>query len=178
MPSLTVGGSGALYIVISGACVGFLAGLSVSPVAGALLSTVTALVVGVTSTLAGVQISKAGSDAFKSDGSRVTVSALPGALLVVGIVVGSTIGIYTRTHDWLGAHAAGRQPGKMQDAGVLYSAPTSECSDWHGIEDESALRANLIGSKTVNGIPRLLPVVESCGNKQCLEAVVELLCAR
>jgi hypothetical protein len=178
MPSLKVSGSGALYIVISGACVGFLAGLSVSPVAGALLSTVTALVVGITSTLAGVQITNPNNDASKSPGSRVTVSALPAAVLVVGIVVGSIIGIYTRTHDWLGARSAGQQAGNVQDAGVLYSGQTSECSDWRGIEDESALRANLIGSKTVKGVPKLLNVVQSCGNKPCLEAVVELLCAK
>ncbi len=91
---------------ISGACVGFLAGLSVSPgVAAALLSSVGALVVGVTSVLAGLSTGESASDADNSPRlgrSSIAVNPLPVTVLLMGIVTGVVAGIVTRSHDWLG----------------------------------------------------------------------------
>jgi len=171
-------GLGAVYIALSGGCVGFLAGLSVSPVAGALLSAITALVVGITGTLAGVQVSGAGDSTANALGPRITVNALPVALLLMGMVAGSVIGVATRTHNWLGVPTADKQQsGNVQSPGVLYSARTSECSEWRAIEAENPLKENLIASETIKGNSKLSNLVQACDNKQCLDAVVELLCS-
>ncbi len=191
----------AVCITISGGCVGFITGLSVSPVAGVVLSSVVAVVVALTSALAGL-----GTDPSPDEPggklslrrTRVAVNPLPVTLLLLGMVAGSIAGIWTRTHDWLGTlNTSGTTgtsetgPSKEQKsgpattgetgksrAGVLYSAEASECSDWHGINDAAVLRANMVQSKTVSSKPSLVRLTIGCSNFDCLQGLVEALCSK
>jgi hypothetical protein len=179
-------GGRAACIVISGSCVGYLAGLSVSPVAGVVLSGVVAVVVALTSALAGLGTEIPSSEATAKSPVRRTpmaVNPVPVTLLLLGIVAGSTTGIWSRTHDWLGTLKPGGTVGasetaKKASAGVLYRAEATECSDWRGMNDVTALRENMGQSKSVTSQPGASAAVKKCATLECLGGVIEVLCQR
>jgi len=82
-------------LLICGAGIGILLGLSASPVLNIIVGSVIALVGGIIGGLSGL---KSDSDAPRR---RSSVSALPLATLVIGLVVGSLLGIYIRNYDLL-----------------------------------------------------------------------------
>jgi hypothetical protein len=105
-------------ISVSGFGIGFLVGLSASPVVNALLAGILSLVAAVVGALCGIRIEKSkpepklGQDPDaenKDQGSQLEwdtfpfaarVSPLPMAFLVIAIVAGSLVGLYARTHEW------------------------------------------------------------------------------
>jgi len=100
--------------------VGWLLGMSASPVLHLVVSSIIALVGAVVGALAGIHAESAvsnqkdtpeppitgnGSHAPDSPKSRLrplNVNPMPLGVLVVGILVGSCVGVYVRTNDWLG----------------------------------------------------------------------------
>jgi hypothetical protein len=101
-------------IFLSGFCIGFLVGLSASPVVNALIGGIVSLAAGVVSALCGVRLEKsepkdspAGEEQNEGIGSPGSVSAfsaqvspVPIAFLIVSIVLGSLLGLQARTHEW------------------------------------------------------------------------------
>lgn len=89
--------------VISGLAVGWLIGLSVSPILQTVLTSLLAVIAGVTSVLAGLSSDK------DADGSPPTgkyqINPAPVMFLVLGVAVGASCGVYARTNLWLGADA-------------------------------------------------------------------------
>lgn len=97
----------------SGIAIGWLVGLSVSPVVQGVITTVLALVGGVVSTLAvpppnnsdsvNAERTEAadGNSVAKKLARSTAGSVLPLSLMFVGIAMGTSCGIYARTHDLL-----------------------------------------------------------------------------
>jgi hypothetical protein len=108
-----------LAISLTGLGIGFLVGLSASPVVNGLLTGIVTLVAAVVGALCGVRLEKSKpedklaenpDDKNKDQGSRLEwnafpftarVSPAPMAFLVITIVAGSLLGLYARTHEWL-----------------------------------------------------------------------------
>ena len=101
-------------IFISGLCIGFLVGLSASPVVNALIGGIVSLAAGVVSALCGVRLEKTepndspagegqnkGSESLsRSSAFSAQVSPVPIAFLIVSIVLGSLLGLTARTQEW------------------------------------------------------------------------------
>ncbi|CAA6810773.1 MAG: Unknown protein [uncultured Sulfurovum sp.] len=96
--NLTFGKISSLLIIGFG--VGWLAGLSVSPIVSTLISTIVGVSVTVVSVMSGLSF----SSNIKEESKRVPwkIHPAPIALLVFGIIFGSGAGIYVRTHNVLG----------------------------------------------------------------------------
>ena len=100
-------------VLVCGTAIGWLVGLSVSPVVQGVITTVLALVATVVSALPAVQGNSGNSlDAERTESrngnlvsSRLALSArppvLPLMLMLLGLALGSSCGIYARTHDLL-----------------------------------------------------------------------------
>lgn len=170
------------WIVLSGVLIGFLTGLSVSPVTSIVLTSVVAVVVATTSAVAAIT-SKAG-DSNPDARAWPEVNPMPVAVLLVGITAGSMIGIFTRSHDWLGTIQSSRTGtttlSTMSDteqkarSGVLFRAETSECNDWRTISEQEPLRERL--KKGVPVDSSLSRIISGCRDLDCLRAVTELRC--
>lgn len=175
----------AACIGVSGGCLGYLVGLSVSPVAGIVLTSLVAVVVALTSALAGLNIGTSPQDPDRKlplRRTRVSVNPVPVSLLLVGLTAGSIVGILTRTHNLLGTStksgAIGMSDGEQKArAGVLYGAEASECDDLRGISDREALRASM--AKTFGGNSGPVRVIDGCGgNRACWQALIEVMCGK
>ena len=92
-----------LSLLVSGLCVGWLIGLSISPVLQTVLTSVLALVTGAVSVLAGLSV--ADGDGGDKPRRRVKVTPVPVAMLVLGIAIGAPFGIHARTNLWFGPNA-------------------------------------------------------------------------
>lgn len=98
----------------TGLGMGFLVGLSASPVVSALIGGIVSLAAGVVSALCGVRLDKGEGEespaeespnlavASQKHGSAFTahVNPLPIAFLVISIVLGSLVGLLARTQEW------------------------------------------------------------------------------
>jgi hypothetical protein len=103
-------------VFVCGLGVGWLLGLSASPTIQAAIAGLLAIVSAATCAMVGVKVAnqeKEHPPAEASDQDRpaavdrhLSVSAIPAAALVVGIVIGSSLGVVARTNEWLGADAA------------------------------------------------------------------------
>ncbi len=103
-----------LYLLLSGMGVGWLAGLSVSPIIHIILTSLMAAVVSVTSALAGLNSGKVEEVEPSEDESnhlqpetrkpkfQVQVNPLPVTCMIVGLAIGSSAGVFVRTNNWLG----------------------------------------------------------------------------
>jgi hypothetical protein len=135
------------WVAVSGACIGFLAGLSVSPVAGVLLSGIGALAGGMTSTLAGLGIEALPdnqTDRPNAPDIRIA-NPIPVSLLLLGMVLGTVLGVWVRTHDYLGAP----QGGRTTDGGNLSSGKNGTGRSG-GTEEGGS--PTLTQTKSTNGI--------------------------
>ncbi len=101
----------ALCLFASGCGVGWMVGLSVSPIVQTLVGSVVALIVTLASGLAGIKASAQDAPSSGQSPTPATVGGrifkhsldpVPIALFVVGLALGSSVGIYARTNNWLG----------------------------------------------------------------------------
>jgi hypothetical protein len=113
---------GAICLVVSGAGIGWLMGPSMSPVLHIVVAGLLTLIAGAVAALTGLN-GTAGPEAMEESPPKKPedsapsappaklqnrfeprrVTAVPLACFIVGIVLGSSLGIYGRTQDWLGA---------------------------------------------------------------------------
>lgn len=99
-----------IYTLFSGIGLGIILGLSVSPVLYIVVSSIIALVVSVVSGLAGLVVEPENKISTKDDevdnGKRkgvIKVNPLPMTTMIMGLVLGTFVGIYIRSNDLLGA---------------------------------------------------------------------------
>ena len=101
-----------ICLVISGMGIGWLLGLSVSPVLHIIVASVIALVMGIVGALAGLDINP-GSERNDSESNElkispreklVKISPFPMTALIAGLVIGACFGVYARANELLGAN--------------------------------------------------------------------------
>jgi hypothetical protein len=165
--------SNAFALLITGFGIGWLAGLSLSPVIGTILAGIMGAASGVVAAVASV-----GSDIL-----RRRVNAWPAAVLVVGVVVGSSTGIVARSRNLFGSAVIGEQvesvpSGSMvQDPRVLagltalYSAGSDDCKRLLGSPDQA-----LIGALETSRFPWAQRLAKRVSDPKVLREVVECLC--
>lgn len=182
----------AVAIVVSGAGIGWLLGLSASPVLHIVIASIMAIAGGVVATLA----NPPGRDDASTMARTLGASPAPLALLLAGIAVGSGAGIYARTNEvfvrpravidrWVNL---GLDRVRVTDAlfeqlhpaatdgrantGLLFGVSVRDC-DFVRLQTGSALRARL---ETLDRKP-LHAALERCSSDECLEALRDLICA-
>jgi hypothetical protein len=115
-----------ICLILCGLTVGWLIGLSISPILSIVVASILTLVVAAVSAIAGLDVvgpeAKAKAVGQEKNGETTpsnldspspvartrnwdsrSVSIVPLALFLVGIVLGASLGTYARSHDWLGA---------------------------------------------------------------------------
>lgn len=113
-------------LLIAGVGIGCLVGLSVSPVISIVITSVTGSAAAVVAALGSVE-SKSGDGETKpaASAARRKVNPWPLAALVVGLLIGSIIGILARNNHWFGSDSSGEitkwinlglDQGKVRDA--------------------------------------------------------------
>jgi hypothetical protein len=122
-------------LLVIGFGIGWLTGLSVTPVVAAVLTTLLALASSLVAVLQVIDQRQSGNLPLKLP----SANAGPLAALVTGIAVGATGGIIARTHHWLEPY--GSEIIRASDAGVLFGFESSECDSLY----QSWLNRNIIG---------------------------------
>jgi hypothetical protein len=100
-----------IYLLVTGLGLGWIVGLSVSPVVHILLGSILALVVSLASAISGLskpdEIKELNipteTTSIIQKASHIHLDPRPIAFFIIGIAIGSAIGIYARTNDWLSA---------------------------------------------------------------------------
>jgi hypothetical protein len=113
-------------LLVPGAALGWMVGMSVSPVAQTIVTAVGTVLLGAVSALAGVR-----TESKAANGPTQQVHVSPISFVLLWLALGSAFGVYTRTHDWLSAPRAVSsvaQTSDEQHKGVLYSTSISECA--------------------------------------------------
>ncbi|PYP84939.1 MAG: hypothetical protein DMF61_17920 [Blastocatellia bacterium AA13] len=80
-------------------------GLSVSQVLYIIVTSILTLVVGITSTLANLSSHESDTSTDRMEGklgSQIKVTPVPVAVLIIGLVIGASLGVYARTNEWFG----------------------------------------------------------------------------
>jgi hypothetical protein len=160
-----------LSILVAGLGIGWLSGLSVSPV----IATVLASLVGIAGGLvAGLRASSV-KPGDKTAADRLSaVNAIPAAVLILGIAVGAPLGIVARTHQiFEPADAPVRTDATAQ--GVLFNLTAEHCDRLRARArdaNEQAFRTTLYNTGEWG---RLLETHIS--DTQTLKRVVEDICA-
>lgn len=174
----------AMYLSASGLCLGYLMGMSVSPVVSIVLTSLVALVVGVASTLAGIEKdAKPDPITVVPARSRMELNPLPVTALVVGITFGSVVGVWSRTHDWLATSASDlKAAGKSVSiddgstkahSAVLFGIASSECADLRSAPAEGLYEAIV---RTVSDRD-VRVVADACRtDRNCLRSLVYTIC--
>lgn len=173
----------ALCLLISAVSVGWIAGMSVSPVVDTVVSSLLSVLVAIASLSSGLN-DKATAVAERSSFIKqlAGINLLSIAVLTAGIVIGSCLGIYTRTHQLLEKQQTSlkitsednvvSQNRAAAALGVLYSLPAHACGDigWrHGADLQRAL--------TAYQNENIIRLVNDCnGNAECLELIKKMVC--
>ncbi|MBX3016218.1 MAG: hypothetical protein KF832_32155 [Caldilineaceae bacterium] len=92
-----------IALMVTGFGIGWLAGLSVSPVISIVITSITGSVATIIAALSGAKEELLDKDATPTTLKRLlqAVTPMPLAWLVAGLIVGSGTGIWMRTHNWL-----------------------------------------------------------------------------
>jgi hypothetical protein len=96
-----------LCIFVSGLALGWLVGLSISPVIQVVLTSIVSIVVALSSALAGL-IREEAEPSAATKFKRLPISSfnpIPIMFMVLGLAIGSSAGIYARSHNWFGTSA-------------------------------------------------------------------------
>lgn len=155
-----------IAVLIVGLGIGWLAGLSASPV--------------ISGVLASLLVVAGGLIVGRVENKELPVPAgsqakVPLAILVVGIALGSTGGVVVRTHDLLGVAAPGRGDGKNVSTreGVLFQVAASECEELRN-SGESQIRLRVKSSNN----QRVSRLAEEFPDDGTLLKVARALCAK
>jgi hypothetical protein len=176
------------YLFISSAAIGWMIGMSISPVIQTVVSTIIAVLLGVAALLSGLSINETETGKtlalFRKNAS---IHLWPMALFILGLMAGEISGILTRTHGILEELAAVHTPKdttqkeissnkELEDLGVLFNDTT-----------KTSHLDNLLvlhGPRLERGLIDLeIPIIErwvgQCqGDSACLELIKYIVCER
>lgn len=108
-----------IAVLVTGLCIGWLSGLSVSPVIASVLASVVGIAGGLVAGLRG-----SGDSASRSRFS--SIDAWPAAVLLLGIAAGAPLGILARTHQLFEPSSAPVRTDTTAQ-GVLFNVATEDC---------------------------------------------------
>lgn len=100
-----------LLLFLSGLSLGWLIGLSISPVLHIVVGSIIALIAGIVGALTGLQyrsnestedVAELKPDRIRFNKIHIPISPLPLTVLMIGLGGGASLGIYVRTNDFLG----------------------------------------------------------------------------
>ena len=91
-----------LCLFLSGVAIGWLTGLSVSPTIHLVITSILATVGGIVGALAGIEHS-ASEETQGVIKKAPKITPVPMALLLIGLLPGSIMGLKARTNEWFGA---------------------------------------------------------------------------
>lgn len=132
--------SDGISLIAIGLGIGWLVGLSVTPgTTSIILTSIMTIVVLLITVVSGLE--KETSTEEQKSYSKWKVSPIPLALFIVGLVVGSSVGIYARTHNWLGVDPQPTTTTKEganvnYKSGVSFSVEHDECKRLLTYEDD------------------------------------------
>ena len=160
-----------LSVLVAGLGIGWLSGLSVSPV----IATVLASLVGIGGGLVTGLRATVNSE-NKSSLSRLSaVNALPAAVFILGISLGAPLGIVARTHQvFEPAGAPARTDQTTQ--GVLFNFTSEHCERLRARARDSNEQAFRNALHSTGDWGRLLE--KNINDTQTLKRIVEDLCAQ
>lgn len=95
-----------LSLVVSGIGVGWLTGLSVSPVVSIVITSVIGAATATIAAVSGLEVRNSENAQMNTDKGAVdkkSINPLPLAILIIGIFVGSIFGISARNQSWMGS---------------------------------------------------------------------------
>lgn len=164
-----------LWLCLVGCGIGWLAGLSVSPVVSVVLSTLLGIAAGLLAVMKGAD-----------PANRSSIDAGPAAWLVVGIALAATMGIVARTHKWLSPselqteasvpQRTAEDPGEAIEArrfaGVLFVEGTTVCNE---LETSARLGTDHFLPKFKQMVRRGTELAEQV-EPQRLQEMVRILC--
>lgn len=118
-----------MSLIIIGLGIGWLAGLSVTPVIVSIIVALFGVIAPLIAILVGV-----------TPKNEQRINLLPIALLIVGLALGSILGIFARTHNLLGVatntpHKAASTPASSSDS-VLFGEEHDECERLRTFDDD------------------------------------------
>lgn len=162
---------------VCGISLGWLVGLSVSPVIQTVMSSLLGLVAGPAGLLVGLPTKQFSPTHPAESRLHGPLTATPLAMLLLGIAVASSWGIYCRTHNWLGVARMPSQEGdaqQKQEMAGLFAAPTpDECTRFRGAMARGDLKIELASSRN-NHIVEFSKVTDDA--KVLSAALQELIC--
>ncbi|HEU0204549.1 MAG TPA: hypothetical protein VFR86_29405 [Burkholderiaceae bacterium] len=159
----------ALSVLTMGLGIGWLVGLSLSPVVGSVIASLLGIVGGVVVGLRSVP-------GYGTGG----IDARPAALLVLGIAVAATAGLLARTHGLLAppptTAAAGMQAqgGQPAQAG-LFSMSLEECAELRGAWGRGQ-PAQFVRQFEASIVPQAKELAARIPDPETLALIVEALC--
>jgi hypothetical protein len=89
-----------IALILCGASIGWMIGLSVTPVIQGILTTIFSFIIVVLGLIAGVE----STDKFKVGNYIKNINLLPVGIFFLFLSIGAAVGIYTRTNDYLGVN--------------------------------------------------------------------------
>jgi hypothetical protein len=156
-----------MSLIIIGLGIGWLAGLSVTPVIVSIIVALFGVIAPLIAILVGV-----------TPKNEQRINLLPIALLIVGLALGSILGIFTRTHNWLGVvtntpNKAASTPHASPSDGVLFGDEHDECERLLTYDDsELPKEVEYSIIERFNDLPNLIK------DSKILRKVLENQCAK
>jgi hypothetical protein len=186
-----------IALFLSGASIGLLLGLAISPTLHLIIGAAAALTGSIVGALAGVQPAPSDQQRFV-----YRVDPIPFAVFVIGLAIGSPVGIYLRANDvfgprphliaqrWSGTGLDGKEiQRRLFDqlypahgpapasaprlAAGLYGVSVDECQ-FLALKKGEELRSRLRSL----GDARISAAAEMCHDDGCLDALRTLLCGK
>jgi len=112
----------AFYLLVTGLGIGWLTGLSVSPVVSIVITSVTGAAAAIIAALSGLEDKPdEGNPTNKRQRLQWQVSPLPLTMVVIGIATGSIVGINARNHHWFGSSVSA-EIAQWTDLGIAEPA--------------------------------------------------------
>ncbi len=172
----------AISLFLVGMGIGWLAGLSVSPVISGVLACLLGIAGGIVAGMRSVATGEPEEAPNRKIGKWI--DARPAALLVMGVALGAPLGVLARTHHVLEPSEV-RQPlppsataSQIQAGqGVLFAVSASECAELVSMAsnpNQAAFRAALKNST----IPWAKKLDEKVQDTETLRTLVRTLCAQ
>ena len=171
----------AITILVTGLGIGWLIGLSISPVVSIVITSVTGAAAAIIAVVSGVEdkIDITEKDEKRRKLTR-NVNPTPLALLVIGIVIGSTLGIWARNYHLLGSDLSS-EIKKWTDQGFTKDDVTKKLFDKNFVpvsSNQTTSNTSSVNSNSESGNDQLGTFLFATNATECVELLAALVTSR